>query len=62
MSDEAKIIPTWGYSKKDAKIFELKEGEGLPKGYFDSPGAMEDAETKPEVKPDSKADPKADKA
>ena len=26
MSDEVKIIPTWGYSKKDSKVFDLKEG------------------------------------
>lgn len=53
--EEAKTTPTWGYSKADAKIFDLKEGEKLPKGYYDSPVAMEEAETKP------KADlPKAD--
>lgn len=45
---EAKTVPTWGYSKKDAQIFELKEGEKLPEGYYDSPVAMEEAETKPE--------------
>jgi hypothetical protein len=54
-----KTNPTWGYSKKDARIFDLKDGEALPKGYYDSPVSMEEAETKP--KPDPKADDKADK-
>jgi hypothetical protein len=49
---ESNTVPTWGYSKKDAKIFNLKEGESLPKGYYDSPAAMEDAETKPDQKSD----------
>lgn len=48
MSDVEKTMPTWGYSRLDAKIFDLKEGEGLPKGYYDSPVAMEEAETQPE--------------
>lgn len=56
MSDEAKIFPTWGYSKKDSKIFDLKEGEGLPKGYYDSPVAMEEAETKPKATKDLPSD------
>jgi hypothetical protein len=47
MSDEDKTIPTWGYGKKGAQIFDLKEGESLPKGYYDSPVAMEEAETNP---------------
>lgn len=41
--------PTWGYSKADAKIFDLEDGESLPKGYYDSPVAMEEAETKPKA-------------
>lgn len=36
MSDK-KTFRQWGYSKNDSKIFELKEGEALPKGYYDSP-------------------------
>jgi len=34
MSDIRKV---WGYSKNDSKIFELEEGQELPKGYYDSP-------------------------
>lgn len=40
MADEEKpveTVPTWGYSKDDAQIFELKKGEKLPKGYQDTP-------------------------
>jgi hypothetical protein len=44
-------IPTWGYSKADAKIFDLADGESLPKGYYDSPVIMEEAETKPDNAP-----------
>lgn len=47
MSDEVETTPTWGYSKTDAKIFDLKPSEKLPKGYFDSPVTMEEVETKP---------------
>lgn len=49
MADDVKTTPTWGYGKKDAKIFDLKDGESLPKGYYDSPVAMEEAETKPKA-------------
>lgn len=52
MADEAKKTPTWGYSKNDAKIFELADGEKLPKGYYDSPAAVPGAEA-------DKADAKA---
>lgn len=55
MSDEAKTTPTWGYSKKESKIFDLAEGESLPKGYYDSPVTMEEAETKP-AKPEKTSD------
>jgi hypothetical protein len=37
MSDEAKTIPTYGYGKDGPKLFQLKEGKGLPKGYYDHP-------------------------
>lgn len=56
MSDETKTTLTWGYSKSDAKIFDLKEGENLPKGYYDSPVAMEEAETEPKVATDPQPD------
>jgi hypothetical protein len=37
MSD---TIPTWGYCKGGSQIFELKPGEGLPKGWYDSPAKI----------------------
>lgn len=37
MNEEVKIFPTWGYGRKGPQLFQLKEGEGLPKGYFDHP-------------------------
>lgn len=48
MSDEKKKLPQWGYSKKDAKVFELAAGEKLPEGYFDHPAKVKgsDAEKK----------------
>lgn len=55
MSEE-KLIPTYGYSRKGPKLFDLKEGEGLPKGYFDHPdkvrGGAEPAEAE-EKAPDA---------
>ena len=35
MSD--KVTPTWGYKGDEAKLFNLKEGEKLPKGWSDAP-------------------------
>lgn len=50
MSDEAKTIPTWGYHKtKDAKIFDLNEGESLPRGWSDAPVAKPEEEDEPPV-------------
>ena len=37
MADEAKTIPTFGYRKGEAKIFDLKPGEKLPKGWAERP-------------------------
>ena len=45
MSGSEKTIPVWGYSKKDSKIFHLKEGEELPKGYYDSPANIPSKKT-----------------
>ena len=37
--------PTWGYSASgNAKIFDLEDGESLPSGGADSPGAWKQAE------------------
>ncbi len=44
MDDE--IIPTFGYRRGEAKIFNLRKGETLPKGWQDRPVA--DAEQKAE--------------
>lgn len=45
---EKKITRRWGYSKDDARIFELPEGQDLPEGYFDSPAKVS-------VEPEKKA-------
>lgn len=39
MTDEIKLMPTYGYDADtgEAKLFELKEGEKLPAGYVDNP-------------------------
>jgi hypothetical protein len=39
MADE-KTTPTWGYSKGDSQIFDLKPGENLPSGYYDNPAKV----------------------
>lgn len=52
MSDE-ETIPTWGYKGDEPKLFHLKEGEGLPSGYADSPGApAKKAAPKKKAKPE----------
>lgn len=35
MNDET--IPTFGYRRGEAKIFNLRKGEKLPKGWQDTP-------------------------
>lgn len=62
MSDETekKTVPTWGYHKtKEPQIFDLAEGESLPRGWSDAPVSKEEP-TKPgdepkieETKPDA---------
>ena len=38
-----KTIPSWGYHKtKEAQIFDLAEGEKLPKGWADTPAVFEE--------------------
>lgn len=38
MTKPVKTIPTYGYHKDgSAQIFDLPEGEGLPKGWYDTP-------------------------
>lgn len=37
MKKGSKIVRRWGYSKDDAKIFELAEDAKLPRGYYDTP-------------------------
>lgn len=59
MSDEDKTIPTWGYGKKGAQIFDLKEGESLPRGFYDHPdkvkGGVSADEPAAEDKPEDPA-------
>jgi len=44
----ADLVPPWGYSKSgEAKLFDLKPGEKLPKGWLDTP------QEKPESEPDA---------
>jgi hypothetical protein len=54
MSDE-KTTPTFGYHKTKApQIFDLKEGESLPKGWADTPAAFDKPEDeKDEAKSDA---------
>ena len=54
MADET--TPQWGYSKSDAKIFDLKEGEKLPRGYYDSPAKVPGSEAMKKYEDDAKAE------
>jgi hypothetical protein len=47
MADE-KTVPTWGYGKKGAQIFDLKEGESLPRGFYDHPDKVKGGASEPE--------------
>lgn len=48
MSDDTKVFPTWGYKGDDAQIFNLREGETLPAGWFDNPSQAKDVKAEPE--------------
>lgn len=37
---ELQSIPTWGYTKDGAKIYDVQEGKKLPKGVYDSPAKV----------------------
>jgi hypothetical protein len=37
-------IPTWGYRQGSSQIFELKPGQSLPKGWYDSPARIPDGD------------------
>ena len=54
MSDET--TAQWGYSKNNAKIFDLKEGEKLPKGYYDHPAKVPGSEAMKKFEDDAKAE------
>lgn len=43
MADK-KTTPTWGYSEKEAKIFELEDGRKLPRGFFANPAMVPGSE------------------
>lgn len=51
MSDET--TPTWGYSKRDARIFDLKEGESLPKGYHAHPAMVPGSDAEAQYRADA---------
>ncbi len=56
--EETKTIPTWGYHRtKEPQIFDLKEGESLPRGWadrpFDKDEKPEEAQKVEEIKPDA---------
>lgn len=34
------IVPTWGYKLGAARIFQLRIGEPLPPGWYDSPAKV----------------------
>lgn len=48
------IYRTWGFHPVEGnKIFELAEGEGLPKGWFDTPAAFNSISETPDGIPDA---------
>jgi hypothetical protein len=47
------MIPTWGYSKDDAKIFDLAEGEALPAGYYSNPASVPGSDAEKQYKADA---------
>lgn len=49
---EKKTYKAWGYSKDDAKIFEVTGPGQLPDGYYDSPANI--PADKPKKKPAAK--------
>ena len=60
MDEEVKTTPTWGYHKtKEPQIFDLKDGESLPRGWSDAPVAKpEEAEETEEKRVEDEADGK----
>lgn len=45
-----KTIPTYGYRNGEARIFQLKPGEMLPKGWRDTPAeSTDDGENKSRI-------------
>lgn len=52
------VVPTFGYnSAGEARIFNLKKGEGLPDGWLDSPAKVDAPEAKG-GEPEPEAPPK----
>ncbi|PDT74125.1 hypothetical protein [Bradyrhizobium sp. C9] len=54
MADET--TATWGYSKKDARIFDLKEGESLPKGYYSHPAMVPGSDAEKQYRADAESE------
>lgn len=40
MAEDVKTVPTWGYTKDGAKLYEVPEGKKLPKNVYDSPAKV----------------------
>jgi len=51
MADET--TPTWGYSKDEAKIFDLAEGENLPDGFYPHPAMVPGSEAEKKHRADA---------
>lgn len=46
-------VPHWGYSKTDAKIFDLAPGESLPDGYFAHPAMIRGTPAEKQMRADA---------
>jgi len=52
----ADTIPTWGYSKKGAQLFDLAPGADLPKGFYASPVSVPGSEAEKAYRADAEAE------
>jgi len=53
MSDS---VPTWGYSKKGAELFNLAPGGDLPKGYYRHPASVPGSDAEKAYRADAEAE------
>lgn len=56
MAKDDDTIPTWGYSKNDSQIFDLKPGESLPAGYYDNPAKVPGSDAQKQYIADAEAE------